>query len=161
MKFIANIARLFIVLAALVTAGALLAGGGHTAQSAAAERPGDRGDNAGRKRCNLSSLKGAYGYTYTGAVKGFGTIAAVGPISFDGDGNTSATYSVNLGGTNFQGSFTGTYTINDDCTGSITINLPVLGVSSSGRFVVVDDGGEAPFMGTDPGVTVTGVAKRL
>lgn len=118
-------------------------------------------DNAGCRRCTLASLKGCYGYSYTGTVLGFGSIAAVGPINFDGEGNTSATYSVNLGGTNVQGSFTGTYTVNEDCTGTIKINLPLLGISSNGRFVIVEEGKEAPFMGTDPGVTVTGVAKKL
>src|ERR1043166_4907298 len=75
------------------------------------------------KKCSLVSLKGEYGYSYTGTVEGFGGVAAVGPIDFDGNGNTSATYSVNLGGTNFQGSFTGTYTVADDCTGGIIIDL--------------------------------------
>jgi hypothetical protein len=112
-------------------------------------------------QCTLASLEGSYGYSYTGTVEEFGSIAAVGPINFDGQGNASATYSVNLGGENFQGSFTGTYAVNDDCTGEITINLPMLGTSSNGRFVIVDDGKSAPFMGTDPGVTVVGLAKKL
>lgn len=121
----------------------------------------DKQDYEGCKKCTLASLQGCYGYSYTGTVEGFGPIAAVGPINFDGHGNTSATYSVNLGGANFQGSFTGTYTVNEDCTGSITLNLPLLGISSHGRFVIVENGKEAPFMGTDIGVTVTGVAKKL
>ena len=113
------------------------------------------------RRCTLASLEGCYGYSYAGTVHGFGRVAAVGPINFDGEGNTSATYSVNLGGTHFQGSFTGTYTVDDDCTGTITLNLPLLGISSNGSFVIVENGKEAPFMGTDPGVEVTGVAKKL
>jgi hypothetical protein len=120
----------------------------------------DKKDGDGCKRCTQASLKGCFGYSYTGTVSGFGSIAAVGPINFDGEGNASATYSVNLAGTNFQGSFTGTYTVNDDCTGAITLNLPVLGISSNGRFVIVEKGEEAHFMGTDPGVTVTGVARK-
>jgi len=113
------------------------------------------------KRCALFSLRGKYGYSYQGTVEGFGGVAAVGPINFDGAGNTSATYSVNLGGTNFQGSFTGAYTVNPDCTGTVRIDLPLLGTSSHGRFVIVDGGREAFFMGIDDGVTVTGVAKRI
>ena len=120
------------------------------------------GDDAGGgKRCTLLSLRGRYGYTYQGTVDGFGGVAAVGPINFDGAGNTSATYSVNLGGTNFQGSFTGAYTVNPDCTGTVRIDLPLLGTSSHGRFVIVDGGKEAFFMGIDDGVTVTGDAKRI
>jgi hypothetical protein len=112
-------------------------------------------------RCTRASLKGKFGYSYSGTVRGFGAIAAVGPIDFDGNGNTSATYSVNLDGSNFLGSFTGTYTVNDDCTGSITIDLPMLGTSSNGRFVIINKGKDAFFMGTDEGVTVTGVARKL
>ncbi len=118
-------------------------------------------DGGGGKRCTLLSLRGRYGYTYQGTVEGFGGVAAVGPINFDGAGNTSATYSVNLGGTNFQGSFTGAYTVNRDCTGTVRIDLPLLGTSSHGRFVIVDGGKEAFFMGIDDGVTVTGDAKRI
>ena len=113
------------------------------------------------RSCTLASLRGCYGYSYDGTVRGFGRVAAVGPINFDGTGNTSATYSVNLGGTHFEGSFTGTYTVAEDCSGTITINLPLLGTSSTGRFVILDNGREAPFMGTDPGIEVTGVAKKL
>jgi hypothetical protein len=123
--------------------------------------PNDRREDPGCRRCTLASLNGCYGYSYTGSVDGVGPVAAVGPINFDGAGNTSATYSVNVNGTNFQGSFTGTYTVNRDCTGNVTINLPRLGISSNGRFVIVGHGLEAPFMGTDSGVTVTGVAKKL
>jgi hypothetical protein len=123
--------------------------------------PASAGDGEVGKRCTLSSLRGKYGYSYQGTVEGFGGVAAVGPINFDGAGNTSATYSVNLGGTNFQGSFTGAYTVNPDCTGTVRIDLPLLGTSSHGRFVIVDGGREAFFMGIDDGVTVTGVAKRI
>jgi hypothetical protein len=120
----------------------------------------DKKDDESCKKCSLKSLKGCYGYSYTGT-SGSGPIAAVGPINFDGDGNTSATYSVNSSGMNFQGSFTGTYTVNEDCTGAVTIHLPLLGISSNGRFVIVEEGKEALFMGTDAGVTVTGVARKL
>lgn len=116
---------------------------------------------ASARRCTEASLKGQFGYSYSGKVQGFGEVAAVGPIDFDGSGNTSATYSVNLGGSNFLGSFTGTYTVSDDCTGTITLSLPLLGVSSHGRFIIVNKGKDAFFMGTDDGVTVTGVARKL
>jgi len=123
--------------------------------------PATAGEGDGGRRCTIFSLKGKYGYSYQGTVDGFGGVAAVGPISFDGAGNTSATYSVNLGGTNFQGSFTGAYIVSPDCTGTVRIDLPILGTSSHGRFVLVDGGKEAFFMGIDDGVTVTGVAKRI
>ena len=148
------------VLVALLCTATTMVPAGLSAQGGPANRSTDGQQPHACRKCTLTSLKGCYGYSYTGTVEGFGGIAAVGPINFDGEGNTSATYSVNLGGTNFQGSFTGTYTVGEDCTGTITIDLPLLGTSSNGRFVIVESGRQAFFMGTDPGATVTGVATR-
>jgi hypothetical protein len=113
-----------------------------------------------RRMCTPGIMKGTHGYSYNGTVNG-SPIAAVGPITFDGDGNLSATYTVSLGGKKFEGAFTGTYEVNLDCTGTVTLHLPVLGVTSNGSFIIVNDGRETFFTGTDAGVTVTGVTKRL
>ena len=110
--------------------------------------------------CSLNTMKGTHGYSYSGTVMG-DPIAAVGPITFDGAGNLSATYDVNWGGTPFHGGFTGTYTVDVECTGTVTLHLPVLGVSTDGAFVIINNGKETFFMGVDPGVTVTGATKRL
>ena len=88
-------------------------------------------------------------------------IAAAGPITFDGYGSLHATYNVNLGGKSFKGGFTGTYIVNDDCTGTVTLHLPILGLSSNGSFVIVNDGKETFFTGTDTGVAITGATKHL
>jgi hypothetical protein len=149
--------RSILITLLCVAAAAMLPAGAHARRGGP---PFDLPPPQLGKKCSLASIKGSYGYSYTGTVEGFGGIAAVGPIDFDGTGNTSATYSVNLGGVSFQGSFTGTYTVADDCTGTIIIDLPLLHLSSNGRFVVVENGREAFFMGVDPGVTVTGVAKK-
>ena len=163
MKVSPRAAGLAVFLAAISVCGLLVAQSGDTGHQNAFSNiePNNRREDPSCRKCTLASLNGCYGYSYTGNVEGIGPVAAVGPINFDGAGNTSATYSVNVNGTNFQGSFTGTYTVNRDCTGNVTINLPRLGISSNGRFVIVEHGAEAPFMGTDPGVTVTGVAKKL
>jgi hypothetical protein len=110
--------------------------------------------------CSPGTMRGTHGYSYQGAVMG-SAIAAVGPITFDGEGNLAATYSVSLGGQTFQGAFTGTYTVNADCTGTVTLLLPMLGLTSNGSFVIVDNGKETFFTGTDSGVTVSGATKRL
>jgi hypothetical protein len=105
--------------------------------------------------CSLVTMKGAHGYSYSGTVMA-SPISAAGPITFDGAGNLSATYDVSLDGTPFHGSFTGTYTVGADCTGTVTLQLPLLGISSHGSFVIVDSGKRTYFVGTDPGVTVRG-----
>ncbi len=117
-------------------------------------------ERARTRTCSPGSMQGTHGYSYSGTVMG-SNIAAVGPITFDGDGNLSATYNVSLGGKIFQGAFTGTYTVNADCTGTATLHLPVLGISTNGSFVIVNSGKETFFTGTDTGVTVTGGTKKL
>ena len=113
-----------------------------------------------RNRCSPRTMKGTHGYSYNGTVLG-AEIAAAGLITFDGYGNLHATYNVNLGGKAFKGGFVGTYIVNDDCTGIVTFHLPVLGLSANGSFVIVNDGKETFFTGTDTGVAITGVTKKL
>ena len=141
--------------AGLLTFGALTSrshGGDGRAEAPAA-------DAAPGRPLLLWALRGTHGYSYSGTVIGL-PIAAAGPITFDGAGQLSAKYSVSLNGQPFQGSFTGTYTVNPDLTGTVTLNLPLLGLSSRGSFVIVSSGRETYFTGTDPGVTITGTTKR-
>ena len=118
-------------------------------------------ERARHRRCSLRTMEGTHGYSYSGTIFGAGLIAAVGPITFDGEGNLSATYTVSLNGKSFEGAFTGTYTVDADCTGMITLHLPLLGLTSKGSFVIVNQSRERFFTGTDPGVTITGVTKKL
>ena len=142
------------IAASLLTFGAL------TSRSEEASNKGrDSFAEAARAKSLLRELRGNHGYSYSGTVMGL-PIAAAGPISFDGEGNLSAKYSVSLNGESFQGSFIGTYTVNPDLTGTVTLNLPLLGLSSRGSFVIVSSGRETYFTGTDRGVIVTGTTKR-
>ncbi len=109
--------------------------------------------------CSPRTMKGTHGYSYHGTVMGK-AITAAGPITFDGRGSLFATYNVNLGGIPFKGRFIGTYTVDDDCTGTVTLQLPVLGISTNGSFVIVNEGKETFFTGTDDGVAITGVTKK-
>ena len=104
-------------------------------------------------------MKGTHGYSYHGTVMGK-AITATGPITFDGRGSLFATYNVNLGGMPFKGQFIGTYTVADDCTGTVTLQLPKLGISTNGSFVIVNGGQETFFTGTDDGIAITGVTKK-
>ncbi len=110
---------------------------------------------------SLTTMKGSHGFSYSGDLTDIGPIASAGPIIFDGKGNLSATYNVTDDGTLYQGTFLGTYTVNANGTGTVTLNLAGLGIQSHGSFVIVNNGDETFFTSTDPGQTVTGVTKKM
>jgi hypothetical protein len=110
---------------------------------------------------SLATMKGSHGFVYNGTIAGSGPIASAGPIVFDGRGQLSANYNVTINGILFQGSFSGTYTVNANGTGTVTLNLPRLGIQSHGSFVIVNHGDETFFTSTDPGQTVTGFTKKM
>ncbi len=75
--------------------------------------------------CTLASRAGDYAYTWTGTMvlpTGAVPAAGVGRSTFDEAGNMSATQTVSRGGTVSQVTVKGTYTVNPDCTGTITAN---------------------------------------
>ena len=110
---------------------------------------------------SLRSLHGEHGFTYDGAILGVGPIAASGPIQFDGRGNLSASYATNVNGVQFRGTFVGTYTVNADGSGSVTLQLPRLGLQAHGDFVLVDNGKGTFFSCTDAGFSITGQTRRM
>lgn len=82
--------------------------------------------------CSNASFKGKYVRTGTGTVVGLGPLALIGVFSADGDGNLTGSVTTNVNGLVLRETFTGTYDIKPDCTGSETLNL------SSGRTSVND-----------------------
>lgn len=77
-------------------------------------------------QCSLSKSAGSYGFTLTGTVilpTGPIPIAAVGRADLDAAGNASGAESRSVAGGFANETFTGTYTVNTDCTGSATLNF--------------------------------------
>ena len=107
------------------------------------------------------SLNGAHGFTYDGFARGLGRVASSGRIDFDGAGNVAASYTTNVAGTTFTGTFFGSYTVNPDGSGTILVDLPWLGTQAHGNFVVVDHGAATYFTATDQGYSVTGRTTRM
>jgi hypothetical protein len=114
--------------------------------------------------CSVATLNGNYPSVITGAsapghsVKGMNNVpnAAVGVATFNGTGGFSIAYTVVFNGVASTASDTGTYTVNSDCTGTITdasINI---------HFNIVTVGGGAEVFGiiTDAGFTDTLDAKK-
>ena len=111
------------------------------------------------KSCSPRTMRGTHGYSYQGTVMGK-AITAAGPITFDGRGSLRATYNSSLAGIPFSGRAIGTYIVNDDCTGTLRLQFPALGVSANGSFVIVNEGKETFFLSTDENIAVIGVTKK-
>jgi hypothetical protein len=99
---------------------------------------------ANARSCSLRGTAGKYGFTLTGVlILGTGPvpIAAVGRAVLDDSGNVSGTESRSVGGGFADETFTGTYAVNPDCTGTTTLNFYDSGVlvRTSILSIVFDD----------------------
>jgi hypothetical protein len=106
------------------------------------------------ERCTTASLKGNYGFTASGFFPngaGDAPIAASGVVTLDGEGTATATITASFDGSVQTFPYTGTYSVNPDCTGSITAT-PGSGLASF-SIVVVRGGAEILGIDIDPGNT--------
>ncbi len=97
------------------------------------------------QKCSNAKAAGTWGFTLagtlilpTGPVPG----AAVGRLSMDAAGNVSGTEARNVGGDFANETITGAWTVNSDCTGTLTANVYESGVlvrTSVFAFVLVDN----------------------
>jgi hypothetical protein len=55
---------------------------------------------------------------------------------------------------------TGTYAVNPDCTGTFTLQVAPIGITTRLSFVIDDTANELLVICTDPGVVLTGTARR-
>ena len=127
---------------------------------------------AADKECSNATLKGTFAYTNTGFFTAAaappaqaGPAASVGVETFDGNGGTTATAWVSVNGNISQVTIKGTYTVNPDCTGTLTlfpsIVSPPITVPPRQVFFVIDDNGdEFRAINTTPGDVITTVARR-
>ena len=102
---------------------------------------------ADREECSTASLHGSFGFTSTGTLlalpPGFaGAFGEIGRQTFDGRGNTDATATLSANGHVNHVTFEGTYDVNADCTGSMTLFVSPLGVTVPLDFVIDDNGTE-------------------
>ena len=97
--------------------------------------------------CGLKTLRGFYGFTTTGSIVSAGPpglVADVGVLTFDGVGGVSQVETLSLNGVIIPEriSISGMYSVEDNCTGDMTIMVPAPGgvASLESHFVVVDHG---------------------
>ncbi len=122
--------------------------------------------------CSNASLNGTYAYSGQGfgevtpdvSSAGFAPFAQTGLAVDDGRGHiTSGTFTYSTttaNGGSFHGTFTGTYTVNDDCTGTATTDL---GDGTLFHFdLVVQSPSTYTLINTDPGALIAVyVARRI
>lgn len=118
---------------------------------------------SGSRRCSTRTLNGAYGIKFEGQKIGVGPFVSVSRITFDGAGQFTTNEIGRFNGNLVQRSFTGPYTVNEDCTGildfSSTISNPPH--EASGNFVIVNQGQEFFVLDNEDGWAASGVGKKL
>lgn len=119
--------------------------------------------------CSVASLNGPYGLEGQGTVLPGGPISVPAPVpfgeviiaTFNGAGTFFGSAAVNVGGVVLNPvTFTGTYTVNPDCTGTITVNLS-LGFSLHNAIVVLGGSHRLIATDTDPFEVVQRRGERL
>jgi hypothetical protein len=119
-----------------------------------------------QKGCSDASLQGSFGFTSAGTLITLppplaGPFTEIGRQTFDGKGNTDATATLSANGNIVSGAtLQGTYQVNPDCTGSMTLFVLPIGITSRVDFVIDDDGAEVRAIITDAGVVENRVYKK-
>ena len=110
--------------------------------------------------CTIATFQGAFGYTFTG-LTGFNALpfAAVGRLVADGQGNLAGAETDSSNGDIFPRTYTGTYKVNSDCTGS-EVTLDNFGKTVRCNFVIVAGGREIQAIETDNNTVVVGSLKH-
>lgn len=114
--------------------------------------------------CSNRTIKGEYGFSYSGQILELGPIVGVAMFSFDGHGNVSLLDHTLINGVPQSDPFarfsTGTYTVNGDCTGVFVINFTDGTPALHASMLVLDGGREIRDVVSDPGTAITAVGVR-
>jgi hypothetical protein len=125
------------------------------------------------KGCSNATLQGTFAFTSTGFITAppviAGPFAEVGTQTFDGRGGTTVAATASQNGNIAQLTLTGTYTVNPDCTGTVTaqgMTIPQPGNPSISLtlymfFVIDNNGSEFHGIETNTGVVITRIARKL
>ena len=121
--------------------------------------------NADDKGCSNAILRGTFAYTSTGYIAAppaiAGPFAETGTQTFDGSGGTAAAVTLSQNGNILPVTITGTYTVNPDCTGTMTLQVSAIDVTVHVFFVIDDSGDGFQAIETDPGLVITRIGRRL
>jgi hypothetical protein len=73
--------------------------------------------------CSLARAAAQYGFSDSGTLVGAGPRVAVGTITFDAAGNARGKATSSLNGSISVETFSGVYSVNPDCTGTLAANI--------------------------------------
>ena len=117
------------------------------------------------KACSDASVHGSFGFTAEGTLFALpppfaGPFAEIGRQTFDGRGNTEATGTLSANGNIVRVTVEGTYVVNPDCTGSMTLFVLPFASTFSLDFVIDDDGAELRAIVTETGSVESRIYKK-
>jgi hypothetical protein len=116
--------------------------------------------------CSDSTISGTYAFTLRGTIflpdGSTLLIDGIAKQTYDGKGNMTQIDAVATNGFLAQGwrPGTGTYSVNSDCTGTLTIVVPGLSDLHL-QFIVAQSGNTIHQVVTDPGIATTAEGERL
>jgi hypothetical protein len=114
-----------------------------------------------RPRCSNRTASGTYGYRMRGSIVGLGSFLVNGFFVHNPDGTMRARAYGTINGQTDLIDAMGTFTTNDDCTGTGRFPTPSpLGVITY-YFVLTDGGNQIDLINTNPGVALQGTARRI
>jgi hypothetical protein len=114
-------------------------------------------------QCTDANLQGRYGYIVSGWLVGLVPVAAVGVVTFDGEGtilNAQDTFN-NSGAISHRKNGVGSYTVNANCTGSATVAGDFAGLTFDFMIIPGTAGSEFSLIVTNTGTVETGDAQRI
>jgi hypothetical protein len=127
--------------------------------------PADSGQQGDPPKCSLATLNGLYMFSQSGYTTSNGGLVPEGVTGkdiFHGNGKFDSLATISIGGDIIPGDAApGTYTINSDCTGTVTVIMtpPVPDVHLD--IFVAPDGSEFFTIQTDPGNVLSGTIQRV
>jgi len=119
----------------------------------------------GQTGCSTGTLTGDYVYSFNGQFYDDNDdvffYSAMGHMQMDGNGGINANETVSVDGLITRRKYNGTYSVNSDCSGSMSARKPDDGTQFSADLIVVDSGKEISVIQTDDGFIVSGSAKAV
>lgn len=113
--------------------------------------------------CDASSFTGAFGYSLKGQVydrNGYlYYLGAAGRMVSDGAGTITGADTISYDGNIVKRHYTGTYVVNEDCTGSLVLRADDTSITNA-DFVIVNDGKEVSLVQTDANFVLNGELKQ-